>query len=97
MRSDSALVRARGRWGVNASIRERRACPNNNGRWCEVGALDPVAGKFPHEWLMEVYGSGPSWVQAFKAADEYQPAARGETRPGHPVGGTSQPGRVTCL
>jgi hypothetical protein len=88
--SFEALLEAKRRWGELGCARKRTTTVPWSAT-CEVGVIvkpeTRVDGVYPWMWPMEVYGSGPSWVQAFKAADEYQPTARGETRPGHPVGG----------
>lgn len=63
-----ALGEARNRWGEYGAIRERKAGPKDNGRWCEVGYLGPADGKYPHEWPLVVVGEGQSWVKAFADA-----------------------------
>ena len=61
------------RWGGLWAVRQRTSGRGWAGL-CEVGHISPpaerVEGEYPWTWPMVVVGSGPSWVQAFKSADE---------------------------
>jgi hypothetical protein len=60
------------RWGKSWATRQRKTS-NGWGCLCEVGYVEPN-GEYPWLWPMIVMGSGPSWVQAFKNADEHDAA-----------------------